>query len=128
MLANARLQTLVCTSRMEEAEVFYRERLGLPLKGRSVGALVFDVGGADLRVSPVPDWTPTEHTVVGFKVKDIAEAVRQLGAAGLAFARFDHLVHDSDGIADVPDGARVAWFRDPDGNILSVVQYARGPG
>ena len=128
MLANARLQTIICSSRLEEAEPFYREVLGLPLRGRSIGALVFDVGGGDLRVSPVPPGPPPEHTVAGFRVDDVVSSVRQLAARGVAFALLDHLTHDENGIATAPDGSRVAWFSDPDGNMLSIVQYAQPIG
>lgn len=93
MLSNSKLQAIIWTSCIAEAESFYRDVLGLPLQAKSDGALVFDVGGGDLRVSPVPSTTPSEHTVMGFAVDDV-------------------------------DGAKVAWFRDPDGNLLSVVQFA----
>ena len=126
MLSSAALQTLVCTANMEEAQRFYAEVLGLALKDRSVGAAVFDVGGRDLRVSPVPDWKPSEHTVFGFAVVDIAAEVSALAAKGVEFHRIPGLQHDAQGILAAPDGAKVAWFRDPDGNFISIVQYAAG--
>jgi catechol 2,3-dioxygenase-like lactoylglutathione lyase family enzyme len=122
MLASARLQTLVLTDRIADAERFYGGVLGLPLTGRSDGALLYDVGGGDLRVSPVPDWRPTDHTVFGFAVSDVRSAVRALAARGLVFERFTGFPHDDDAIVVTPDETLVAWFRDPDGNILSVVQ------
>lgn len=124
MLAAARLQTLVWTSKRDEAAKFYGDVLGLPLKGESHGALVYEVGGADLRVSPVPSTKPSEHTVVGFAVDELTEIVAALAAKGVAFERFAHFDHDETGVWTAPDGARVAWFRDPDGNLMSVVQYA----
>lgn len=125
MLASARLQAIVLTSRLTEAEHFYGELLGLPLLGRSHGALVFDVGGSHLRVSPVPSTQPSLHTVVGFAVQDIGAVVDTLVARGLAMERFPGFPHDESGVFVTPDAARVAWFRDPDGNLLSVVQYVR---
>jgi len=125
MLASARLQTIVLTSRLPEAEHFYRDLLGLPLRGRSHGALVFDVGGSQLRVSPVPSTQPSLHTVVGFAVQDVGTVVDTLIARGVAMERFPGFPHDESGMFVTPDGARVAWFRDPDGNLLSVVQYVR---
>jgi hypothetical protein len=68
MLASSKLQTIVLSSRLAEAERFYGSVLGLRLKGNSHGALVYDVGGADLRVSPVPSTQPSPHTVLGFAV------------------------------------------------------------
>lgn len=124
MLSHARLQTIICTSHLARAELFYRDVLGLELKRRSDGALVFDVGGSDLRVSPVPSSTPSEHTVVGFSVSDVDGVIVELDALGVKFERFEQFPHEPNGALNTPDGSRVAWFRDPDGNLLSVVQYA----
>ena len=124
MLASSKLQTIVWTSHMVEAEQFYGQLLGLPLKGKAHGALVYDVGGADLRVSPVPSPQPTAHTVVGFSVADIDATLATLIQRGVRLERVPGLPQDSIGILTTPDGAKVAWFRDPDGNLLSVVQYA----
>ncbi|MGD8339776.1 MAG: VOC family protein [Gammaproteobacteria bacterium] len=123
MLANSKLQSIILTSRIDEAETFYRDVLGLTLRGRSDGALVFDVGGSDLRVAPIPATEPSEHTVMGFAVDDVDRVIAALGTRGVAMQRFDGLPHQENGALMTPDGARVAWFRDPDGNILSVVQF-----
>lgn len=123
MLTHSKLQSIIWTSRIAEAEEFYRDRLGLALRTKSDGALVFDVGGGDLRVSPVSSTTRGEHTVLGFAVPNVDNTVAELGARGVIFERFDGFPHDENGIVVSPDGARVAWFRDPDGNILSVVQF-----
>ena len=123
MFATAKLQAIILTSRIGEAETFYRDVLGLPIRGRSDGALVFDVGGGDLRVSPVPSTAPSAHTVLGFAVQDLDAVMAQLGARGVSFERFAGIPHDERGAVESPDGARVAWFRDPDANILSVVQF-----
>jgi catechol 2,3-dioxygenase-like lactoylglutathione lyase family enzyme len=124
MLASATLQTIVWTARIEEAEKFYGEVLGLHCKARSHGALVYDVGGSDLRVSPVPSTQPSAHTVLGFAVSDVRAAVHSLRELGVSFERFAGFAQDSAGVLTTPDGAKVAWFRDPDGNLLSIVQYA----
>lgn len=123
MLTHAKLQSIIWTSRIEEAERFYRDVLGLTLRTRSDGALVFDVSGGDLRVAPVPSTSPSEHTVMGFAVEDVDAAIDSLTARGVDFERFDGFPHEDNGALATPDGARVAWFRDPDGNILSVVQF-----
>jgi len=123
MLSNSRLQTIIWTSSLDKAEVFYKDVLGLEVKDESDGALVFDVGGSDLRVSPIPSTTPTEHTVLGFSVPNVASVVAALSDQGVVFVRFDGFPHRPDGILTTPDGAEVAWFRDPDGNLLSIVQY-----
>ena len=123
MLSNSRLQTIVWTSHLDKAEKFYKGLLRLSVKGNADGTLVFDVGGSDLRVSPVPSTNPTEHTVLGFSVPDETSVVNTLSDHGVAFVRFDGFPHGSDGILITPDGSKVAWFRDPDGNLLSIVQF-----
>ncbi len=123
MLETAELQTLVLTTSPERAKAFYSDVLGLPLVGTSDGALVYRVGGGDLRVSPVPSFTASDHTVFGFAVEDLGAAMRELAASGVEFARIEGLPHADDGSFKTPDGSQVAWFRDPDHNLISVVQY-----
>jgi catechol 2,3-dioxygenase-like lactoylglutathione lyase family enzyme len=124
MLASSTLQAIIWTSRIDEAEKFYSGVLGLPLKGKSHGALIYDVGGSDLRVSPVPATQPSAHTVLGFAVTNLKAVVKLLMERGVSLERIAGLSLDSTGILTTPDRAKVAWFRDPDGNLLSVVQYA----
>lgn len=123
MLGSARLQTLVWTADKARARAFYGEVLGLPFRGESHGALVYDVDGGELRVSPVPSTEPSPHTVVGFAVEDFDAVVGELARRGVTAERFPGFAHDSRGAWTAPDGTRVIWFRDPDGNLLSVVQY-----
>lgn len=123
MLTHSKLQSIIWTSKISEAETFYRDVLGLTLRGRFDGALVFDVGGSMLRVSPIPSTAPGEHTVMGFGVQDVDAVIVALTARGVVFERFAGFPHAANGTVLSPDGARVAWFRDPDGNILSVVQF-----
>ena len=123
MLEAAKLQTLVLTTSPERARAFYSDVLGLPLIGTSDGALVFRVGDGDLRVSPVPSFTASDHTVFGFAVEDLGATMRELAGSGVEFARIEGLPHADDGSFKTPDGSRVAWFRDPDDNLVSIVQY-----
>jgi catechol 2,3-dioxygenase-like lactoylglutathione lyase family enzyme len=123
MFANARLQTLVCSTDPPRSERFYSDVLGLPLVERARGALVYHVSGQPLRVSPVPSLVPSAHTVLGFAVQDLGKAIARLVTRGVSLERFHQLPHDADGVVSLPDGTRVAWFRDPDGNLLSAVQY-----
>lgn len=126
MLATARLQTLVCVSDLPAAERFYRAGLGLPVAARRFNGLVLDVGGAPLWLCPVPDPTPSAHTIASFAVPDLAAALADLAARGIAPARLAGMPYDADGIVTAPDGTRVVWLRDPDGNILSIAQLAAG--
>jgi catechol 2,3-dioxygenase-like lactoylglutathione lyase family enzyme len=124
MLASSKLQTIVLSSRLAEAEQFYGNVLGLRLKGKSHGALLYDVGGADLLVSPVPSTQPSPHTVLGFAVANLSEVMTVLSAHGVTWERFANFPHDAAGVLVTPDRAKVVWFKDPDGNLLSIVQYA----
>jgi catechol 2,3-dioxygenase-like lactoylglutathione lyase family enzyme len=123
VLTHSKLQSIIWTSRIAEAETFYRDVLGLTLRKKSDGALVFDVGGSDLRVAPIASTAPGEHTVMGFAVGDVDAAIAALSARGVVFERFAGFPHAENGTVISPDGAKVAWFRDPDGNILSVVEF-----
>ncbi len=84
-------------------------------------AAVFNSGGVTLRVSIVPDFTPHEHTILGFNVPDVAATVKALREKGVTFNTYQQISQDALGIWTAPGGAvRAAWFKDPDGNVLSV--------
>ena len=106
MLASSRLQTIVWTACISEAEKFYSGVLGLPLKARSHGALVYDVGGADLRVSPVPSTQPSAHTVVGFAVPDLRIVMSELIERGIRLERIAGMPLDPSGVLVTPEGVR----------------------
>jgi len=127
MLQNANIMTFVGTRDAARAKVFYQDTLGpmlgLTLVEENSFALVFDSGGIMLRVTNVRELNPAAYTVLGWEVNDITAGVRQLVAAGIAFARYPGLTQDEDGVWTSPSGARVAWFPDPDGNMLSLTQF-----
>jgi catechol 2,3-dioxygenase-like lactoylglutathione lyase family enzyme len=127
MLANAKLQTIIWTSDIDKAEHFYTHILELPFIKTSHGALVYCVNGSDLRVSPVPHTSPSDHTVLGFAVADIQTVISHLNSKGVEIERFTNFTHDENGILKISGRDQVAWFRDPDGNLLSVVEYAIAP-
>jgi catechol 2,3-dioxygenase-like lactoylglutathione lyase family enzyme len=102
---------------------FYRDALGLSLISQDSFAAVFDAHGIALRVTNVPKpLTPQAFTVLGWKVPDIAAVVKDLAAAGVKFERYMDS-QDELNIWTAPGGAKVAWFKDPDGNILSLTQF-----
>ena len=119
-----RLQSLLLSFARETAHApltFYRDTLGLTLANEDNFAAAFNAGGITLRVSTVPDFTPHEHTILGFNVPDVAATVRALGEKGVTFNTYEGFSQDELGILTTPGGVvRVAWFKDPDGNVLSV--------
>ncbi|HVT05723.1 MAG TPA: VOC family protein [Thermoanaerobaculia bacterium] len=124
MLDTAKAMCFVATLNADRARDFYSKTLGLRLVEESPFALVFDSNGTMLRVQRARDLTPASHTAMGWEVINIAEAIRDLVANGVHFMRIDGLPQDELGIWTTPDGSKVAWFRDPDGNILSLTQFA----
>ena len=122
MDSSARIVAFVGTRNPGRAKQFYHGTLGLDLVNEDQFALTFDVHGTMLRVSTVRELTPATFTVLGWAVMDIEAAVRDMQKAGVVFERYD-FPQDELGIWSAPGGAKVAWFKDPDGNILSVSQH-----
>ena len=121
ILEVAKPVAIIGTRDRARAAIFYRDMLGLRMKLEDDYAVVFDVGGIDLRVSTVPDFTPHEHTVLGFSVPDVPAAVKALREKDVTFNTYKGFNQDELGIFSLPNSAlRVAWFNDPDGNVLSV--------
>jgi catechol 2,3-dioxygenase-like lactoylglutathione lyase family enzyme len=113
----------VAVSDPERARDFYGAKLGLPLIQEQLPfALVYDAHGTTLRVTVVRNVHPAGYTVLGWNVPDIITAAQGLAAAGIKFERYPGM-QDELGIWASPDGGRVAWFKDPDGNTLSISQH-----
>lgn len=124
MLQTATLIAFVTTADGERALGFYRDVLGLRLVADEPFAVVFDANGVTLRVARADTVHPAPYTVLGWRVDDVAATVDGLTARHVAFERFGSLEQDDRGIWTSPAGARIAWFRDPDGNLLSLTQLA----
>jgi catechol 2,3-dioxygenase-like lactoylglutathione lyase family enzyme len=122
LLREAPIIAFVATTQPDRALAFYRDVLGLRLTSEDVFALAFDLGGTMLRVTNVDQLQPAGYTVLGFIVPDISAAIRELSGRGVNFERFPFVEQDADGVWTAPGGARVAWFKDPDGNTLSLTQ------
>ena len=116
------LVAMVATRDAGRAKAFYGETLGLTLVNEDQFAVVFDARGTRLRVSIVRDLAPAKYTVLGWEVPDIVTMVNELQSAGVQFEHYGFKGQDDTGIWTAPGGARVAWFKDPDGNVLSVTQ------
>ena len=122
MLGSADVVAFVATTDADRARQFYEGTLGLRLVADEPFALVFDAHGTTLRVQKLPELAPARHTVLGWLVPDVAAMIRHLSARGVAFERYPGLPQDDLGIATFPGGSRVAWFKDPDGNTLSLTE------
>lgn len=128
MLRDAALIAFVGSRDLAVADGFYRGVLGLvPLESNAFSR-AYDAHGTTLRVTHVSVLTPAGHTVLGWSVGDIVAAVAELSAAGVSFTRYDGLEQDARAIWTAPGGTRVAWFADPDGNVLSLSESARTRG
>ena len=108
---------------IEAARVFYAQTLGLTVRDGGMGLLSLELpGGAEVVVYPKPDHVPAVFTILNFAVADIDAAVDELLARGVSFERYEGSPQDEKGIARDPRGPQIAWFTDPAGNILSVLQ------
>lgn len=107
---------------IDTARRFYGETLGLPVTERD-GLLALHVGGGeDVLVYPKPDFAPATYTILNFLVDDIEQAVDALKSRGVEFLRYEGFDQDDRGISRNPHGPAIAWFADPAGNILSVIE------
>jgi catechol 2,3-dioxygenase-like lactoylglutathione lyase family enzyme len=120
MLENAAVMGFIPTRDFKAAADFYVGRLGLAVVSQDDFALELVSNGTHIRITKVGELTPFPFTILGWRVNDITPAVRTLSAKGVMFERYNFLQQDEDGIWAAPGGAKIAWFRDPEGNILSL--------
>jgi catechol 2,3-dioxygenase-like lactoylglutathione lyase family enzyme len=124
MLASSDLIAFVATTDLARARGFYEGTLGLPVLSQDDYACVLDAHGTMLRVTATTDFTRPGHTVLGWKVADITATSSDLTSRGVTFLRLEGLQQDQNGAWTTPSGDRVAWFKDPDGNTLSLTEFA----
>jgi len=122
MLTKTDSVSFVATLDAAKARTFYEDILGLTLVAEEYYALVFDLNGHVLRVAKVETLTPAEHTVLGWQVDDIASTAKTLSTRGIEFVKYNGMDQNDLGIWQSPSGAKIAWFKDPDGNNLSLTQ------
>ncbi len=125
ILGGSKLVAFAPTTNPAKARAFYEDVLGLRLVAdEKPFALVFDANGTMLRVTTVHEHHPQAFTVLGWEVESIETTVQRLTAGGVDFLRFPGM-NDGDalGIWTSPSGARIAWFHDPDKNVLSLTQF-----
>jgi catechol 2,3-dioxygenase-like lactoylglutathione lyase family enzyme len=122
MLGSTNIVAFVPTKDPVKSRAFYEGTLGLRFVKDDGFAMVFDANGIMVRVSKA-EFTPAQFTILGWQVTDIEKTAAELQAKGVQFERFGFFEQDPLGIWTAPTGDKVAWFKDPDGNILSVSQH-----
>lgn len=123
MLGTNKLVAFVPTTDFDRARAFYENVVGLRYVTSDGHAVVMDANGVMLRISKAPNFSPAQYTILGWQVPDIEAAATELTARGVTFERYGYFQQDELGIWTAPTGDRVAWFKDPDGNVLSISQH-----
>ena len=123
MLTTGKLVGFVPTKDSGRAREFYEGKLGLQFVSDDQFALVMQSGGNMIRIAKGADFKPAQYTVLGWEVTDIEAEVKSLNARGVTFEKYPFVEDKQLGIWNAPGGARVAWFKDPDGNVLSLSQH-----
>jgi predicted enzyme related to lactoylglutathione lyase len=123
MLNESNVVTFVATAKPDSAKSFYEQTLGLRLVADDAFAIVFDANGIMLRVQKVEKHTAPNYTVLGWDVADIHASVKELSSKGVTCERYQWLEQDDSGVWTSPSGGKIVWFKDPDGNILSLTQF-----
>ncbi len=114
--------SFIATVNSVESRYFYETVLSLLCLSDDSFALVFDLGGTTLRIQKVESIPEVNYTVLGWEVVNIRKCVDELSKKGVRFEKFSQLPQDELGVWCAPNGALVAWFRDPDGNTLSLTE------
>ena len=123
MLASEKLTAFVGTTNADRARAFYHGVLGLTLVSEDGHGIMFECNGIPLRVAMAKERTPAKYTVLGWQVKDIRATVASLKKAVVTFELYSFFEQDELSIRTWPKGDQVAWFKDPDGNTLSVSRH-----
>ncbi len=123
MLAESTLCAFIPALDAAKAKQFYQEILGLSLIAEDGFALQFESNCTPVRVTPVREFTPHPFTVLGWQVKGIEKIVKGLTEKGVLFEKYSFIEQDENFIWTAPGGTKVAWFKDPDGNLLSLSEH-----
>jgi len=123
MLDTSKLVAFVPIRDFDRSRPFYEGILGLRFIDENPFALLMESNGVRVRLAKTPKFTPADFTVLGWQVADIQAMVTALMQKGVKFERFPGMDQDKLGIWAAPSGAKVAWFKDPDGNILSLAEH-----
>ena len=123
MLGSNKVTCFVCTTDYKRARAFYEEILGLKFVSEDQFAMVLNANGTMLRIARFPDLKPAPFTVLGWETSKIETQVSELEKRGVQFERYPWMAESGMAIWTAPTGDKVAWFKDPDGNVLSLSQH-----
>jgi catechol 2,3-dioxygenase-like lactoylglutathione lyase family enzyme len=123
MLDSGNMVGFLITTDYDKARAFYEKKLGFEFVSQDQFALVMRVGGHNIRISKAKSFTPLQGTVLGWEVGDVTAVVKWLASRGVLTEKYPFVSDKELGIWDPPGGGKVAWFKDPDGNVLSVNQH-----
>lgn len=123
MITETKITAFLPTTKPKLSKQFYKNTLGLEMISEDDFALEFKANGTLLRITVVDKFTPHSFTVLGFKIHDIKTQIISLNNKGVKFEKYDYFDQDELGIWTSPHQAKVAWFKDPDGNLISLTQY-----
>jgi catechol 2,3-dioxygenase-like lactoylglutathione lyase family enzyme len=122
MLMNAQLMGFVPTRDPAVARAFYEHVLGLKFLYEDGFATTLETNGIRVRLTKIENHKPLPFTILGWEIPDVEKAVSDLESRGVAFEKYGMPNQDARGIWSSPSGAKIAWFKDPDGNVLSLAQ------
>ena len=122
MLGSCDVIAFVPTENPDRSRAFYEGLLGLRFVSKDHYAMMFEANGVRLRIALVQEFKPAPFTILGWIVSDIAATIRELAKKGVVFQRYKIFKQDELGICTFLSGEKVAWFKDPDGNTLSLTQ------
>ena len=125
MVANSKIVAFAPAREAERAKHFYSEVLGLRLVSEDQWALQYDANGVTLRLQLANRFMPQPFTVLGWNVEDVSATMAELKGRGVVFERFGFVQQDANGVWTTPDGSKVAWFKDSEGNLLSVTELPK---
>ncbi|GAA4627030.1 VOC family protein [Cellulomonas oligotrophica] len=113
---------------LDAAQAFYADVLGVVVERTPMGLWLRPAGGAAVFVYPKgPEHAPASFTVLSFSVPDVTRAAAALVERGVELARYPGAAHDEDGVVRDPRGPHIAWFTDPAGNVLAVLEERTAP-
>lgn len=113
----------LATSNQEESKIFYENKIGLNFVSSDPYALVFNIGKIELRIQVVNSVVSTPYTTLGWSVNNLEKTIEKLNSKGVKFESYENLEQDKHNIWHSPSGAKIAWFKDPDNNILSLTEH-----